>query len=194
MEEEPIPIPMRVQTLAENNPTKVPPEYIQPPQNRPQIKIKTPTTTEDEDDDEDNTSSSSSTVPVIDLCGFDPDHWGDVRRQLGQACKDWGAFQVTNHGVPIGLLDRMRSVGNSFFKDSPMAYKLRYAVPPSSAASEGYGSRMLLTTSNDAVLDWRDYFDHHTLPLSRRNPSRWPDFPPTYRYACLLSPLSLFYS
>lgn len=37
---------------------------------------------------------------------------------------------------------------------------------------------------NDAVeqvLDWRDYFDHHTFPLSRRNPNRWPDFPSNYR-------------
>jgi hypothetical protein len=31
------------------------------------------------------------------------------------------------------------------------------------------------------VLDWRDYFDHHTLPESRRNPSHWPDFVPGYR-------------
>lgn len=34
---------------------------------------------------------------------------------------------------------------------------------------------------DDGVLDWRDYFDHHTLPESRRNPSRWPHFPPSYR-------------
>lgn len=161
--------PTRVQTLAEKNPTQVPPEYIQAPENRPQIKI--PTTEDD----------TSSTVPVIDLFGFDPDHWGDVRRELGQACKEWGAFQVTNHGVPFHLLHRMRSVGLSFFKDSPMSHKLSYACPPGSAASEGYGSRMLVSTSNDTVLDWRDFFDHHTLPLSRRNPSRWPDFPPNYR-------------
>lgn len=32
----------------------------------------------------------------------------------------------------------------------------------------------MLVTDDDTVLDWRDYFDHHTLPLSRRNPSRWP--------------------
>ena len=31
------------------------------------------------------------------------------------------------------------------------------------------------------MLDWRDYFDHHTFPLSRRNPNRWPEFPSGYR-------------
>lgn len=34
---------------------------------------------------------------------------------------------------------------------------------------------------DDTVLDWRDYFDHHTLPPSRRDPSRWPHFPADYR-------------
>lgn len=33
----------------------------------------------------------------------------------------------------------------------------------------------------EQVLDWRDYFDHHTFPLSRRNPNRWPEFPSNYR-------------
>lgn len=158
----------RVQTLSEQHPSLVPPEYIQAPENRPQTK----------------TLTTSSPVPVIDLFGFDPDHWGDVRRELARACREWGAFQVTNHGVPTYLLHHMRSVGLSFFRDTPMADKLRYACPPGFAASEGYGSRMLVSSLDDTVLDWRDYFDHHTLPLSRRNPSRWPDFPPNYR--CLL--------
>lgn len=61
-----------------------------------------------------------------------------------------------------------------------MEDKLRYSCNPNSPASEGYGSRMLVA-SNDTVLDWRDYFDHHTFPLSRRNPNRWPHFPSNYR-------------
>ncbi|CAA6665728.1 unnamed protein product [Spirodela intermedia] len=48
--------------------------------------------------------------------------------------------------------------------------KRAYSCDSRSPASEGYGSRML--SKDDSVLDWRDYFDHHTLPLSRRNPSR----------------------
>lgn len=39
----------------------------------------------------------------------------------------------------------------------------------------------MLVNNDDTVLDWRDYFDHHTLPLSRRNPSRWPECPKDYR-------------
>ncbi|AEE83731.1 2-oxoglutarate (2OG) and Fe(II)-dependent oxygenase superfamily protein [Arabidopsis thaliana] len=75
----------------------------------------------------------------------------------------------------------MRSLGLSFFQDSPMEEKLRYACDSTSAASEGYGSRMLLGAKDDVVLDWRDYFDHHTFPPSRRNPSHWPIHPSDYR-------------
>jgi isopenicillin N synthase-like dioxygenase len=75
----------------------------------------------------------------------------------------------------------MRALGLSFFQDCPIEEKLRYACDSTSAASEGYGSRMLLGSEDDVVLDWRDYFDHHTFPLSRRNPSRWPLHPPDYR-------------
>ncbi|GMP59405.1 hypothetical protein CsSME_00022692 [Camellia sinensis var. sinensis] len=104
----------------------------------------------------------------------------NLHAELDRACKDWGAFHVTNHGVPIQLLNEMRRVGVLFFEECPMAEKLRYCCDSNSFASEGYGSR-LLVSSNDTALDWRDYFGHHTLPLSRRNPDRWPHFPPNYR-------------
>ncbi|KAL6144160.1 hypothetical protein ACLB2K_054855 [Fragaria x ananassa] len=153
--------PTRVQTLAQAGLTQVPPQYIQPPHNRP------------------NHPSSSSAVPSITLFGLDPTRRDTVRTSIAQACRDWGAFHVTDHGIPASLLHDIRRVGLTFFNDSPVHDKLRYACDPTSAASEGYGSRML--EKDDTVLDWRDYFDHHTLPLTRRDPTRWPDFPPEYR-------------
>ncbi|KAL6137138.1 hypothetical protein ACLB2K_062433 [Fragaria x ananassa] len=153
--------PTRVQTLAQAGLTQVPPQYIQPPHNRP------------------NHPSSSSAVPSITLFGFDPTRRDTVRTSMAQACRDWGAFHVTDHGIPASLLHDIKRVGLTFFNVSPVQDKLRYACDPTSAASEGYGSRML--EKDDTVLDWRDYFDHHTLPLTRRDPTRWPDFPPEYR-------------
>ncbi|XP_058095382.1 jasmonate-induced oxygenase 4 isoform X2 [Magnolia sinica] len=154
--------PQRVQALAQACLSHIPSQYIQPPEKRPQFRRK----------------ASDSGVPIIDLHSFDPNLSGDVRQKLRQSCRDWGAFQVTNHGVPQRLLNDIRAVGLSFF-NSPIEEKLKYACDPNSAATEGYGSRML--SKDDSVLDWRDYFDHHTLPESRRNPSRWPEFPPNYR-------------
>lgn len=156
---------MRVQSLVQAGLAEIPSQYIQPHENRPIVKKENGVGVMD--------------IPVIDLFGFDLNHRDLVRKAIGEACREWGAFHVTNHGVPIELMNQIRSVGLSFFNDCPFKDKLKYACDPTSAASEGYGSKMLV--DNCSVLDWRDYFDHHTLPLSRRNPSRWPNFLPNYR-------------
>ncbi|KAJ7964358.1 2-oxoglutarate (2OG) and Fe(II)-dependent oxygenase superfamily protein [Quillaja saponaria] len=179
--------PIRVEALAQSGLSQVPTQYIQPPQNRPICK-NPPTTTTSTSSSSDNHSflDTHADVPVIDLFGFDPNHRDSVRETIERACREWGAFHVTNHGVPVSLLDDVRRVGVTFFNQCPIPDKLQYACDSNSAASEGYGTKMLLSSDQKQnaaaqVLDWRDYFDHHTLPLSRRNPSRWPHFPSDYR-------------
>ncbi|KAJ6728781.1 2-OXOGLUTARATE (2OG) AND FE(II)-DEPENDENT OXYGENASE SUPERFAMILY PROTEIN [Salix koriyanagi] len=138
---------MRVQSLSEGGIAEVPPRYIQPPEDRPPIHDDV---TVIDNRDEDN-------IPMIDVFGFDSEQRDAVRKVIGDACAKWGAFHITNHGVPLELLDQIRG---------------------------GYGSKMLrpeAEAETSTVLDWRDYFDHHTLPLSRRDPSRWPHFPSNYR-------------
>ncbi|EOY13121.1 2-oxoglutarate and Fe(II)-dependent oxygenase superfamily protein isoform 1 [Theobroma cacao] len=156
---------VRVQILSQAGISEVPSQYIQPPENRP-----TPVTNT-------KTSLSCDNVPAIDLSHKEK----SVIAAIQEACQELGAFHVINHGVPTKLMDDLRRSCLSFFNDFPMEDKLKYACQPNSAASQGYGSRMLVSSENDTVLDWRDYFDHHTLPLSRRNPSFWPHFPPEYR-------------
>ncbi|KAK3227275.1 hypothetical protein Dsin_007137 [Dipteronia sinensis] len=154
----------RVQRLAEAGIGQVPPQYIQPLDQRP-IKPKS----------ESPSLSPPNNIPLIDLSKQSE----SIRCEIGRACREWGAFHVINHGVPLELLHQIRSVGRSFFEHCPMPEKLKYSCDSSSAASEGYGSKML--ANDDSVLDWRDYFDHHTFPLARRNPSHWPESPPNYR-------------
>ncbi|KAI3713806.1 hypothetical protein L1987_72392 [Smallanthus sonchifolius] len=157
--------PILVQSIAQKDvKSAVPPPYIQPPENRP-TKLA-------------NENATDHKIPTIDLCK-DKD-LNLLREEVEKACRYWGAFHVINHGVPLPLLDEIRNAGSSFFEDLPMSERLRYACDSNSPASEGYGSRMLVA-SDDAVLDWRDYFDHHTFPISRRNPSRWPNSPSNYR-------------
>ncbi|KAK9052776.1 hypothetical protein SSX86_029406 [Deinandra increscens subsp. villosa] len=157
--------PILVQSIAQQDvKSVVPPQYIQPPENRP-IKPSTENATDHQ-------------IPTLDLATDSDSNL--LRDEIRRACTDWGAFHVVNHGVPISLLDEIRKLGSFFFEDLPMAERLRYACDSNSPASEGYGSRMLVA-ANDSVLDWRDYFDHHTFPLSRRLPSKWPHFPSNYR-------------
>ncbi|KAJ0964927.1 hypothetical protein J5N97_026065 [Dioscorea zingiberensis] len=150
----------RIQPFVDSGLDLIPPQYIQLPEHRAAAFRRD--------------APPPIGVPVIDLDRQSGNPIPDLRR----ACRDWGAFQVINHGVPLRLLEEIKRVGLAFFQ-SPTEVKLRYLCDPGSAASEGYGSKML--SKDDGVLDWRDYFDHHTLPESRRNPSRWPDYPENYR-------------
>jgi isopenicillin N synthase-like dioxygenase len=157
--------PIRVQSLIQLGLSHVPPQYIQPPQNRP---IQT---------------DPNSNIPIIDLFHFNI-HRKATRESIGHACREWGAFHVTNHGIPATLLHSVRNSGLAFFNDCPMSEKLKYPCTLGAATSEGYGSRMLASSDEEPVsqiLDWRDYFDHHTFPLSRRNPNNWPNFTSDYR-------------
>lgn len=151
----------RVQLLAQEDKLEVPHEYVQKAENRPDVPL--------------YCSNENKSVPSVDLSG------NNSMEELSQVCREWGVFHVINHGIPdLQLLNDMRRIGRSFFEELPMTEKLKYGCKANTPASEGYGSRMLVA-SDDAVLDWRDYFDHHTYPLSRRDPSRWPHFPPNYR-------------
>jgi len=146
----------RVQSVAEQGLLEIPASYIRPAEERPNLQQ----------------SSSLKEIPVIDMTS------PDVSAQIGQACREWGFFQVVNHRVPLELLERIRELGAHFYS-KPMEEKLRYACRDTGTAPEGYGSRMLV--KDEQVLDWRDYIDHHSLPLSRRNVNRWPADPPHYR-------------
>ena len=147
----------RVQRLVQTGVKRLPKEYVQPVESRPAGG---------------RITCGDLDLPVVDLSFFDPATHEGVKSDITRACKEWGVFQVINHGVSGDLLERVIAAGKNFFR-LPEDEKQRYSCDPNSPASEGYGSRML--SADDVVLDWRDYFDHHSLPLSRRNPSRWPD-------------------
>ncbi|KAK2982670.1 hypothetical protein RJ640_027658 [Escallonia rubra] len=52
------------------------------------------------------------------------------------ACGEWGAFHVTNHGVPPKLLNEIRRMGRTFFEPCPMDEKLQYSCDTNEAATE----------------------------------------------------------
>ncbi|GAB2299061.1 hypothetical protein Dimus_033134 [Dionaea muscipula] len=124
-------------------------------------------------------TDSKLEVPVINhklltspnVLGFD-----DEVTRLDQACREWGFFQLVNHGVGISLLEKLRKEILGFFH-MPLEEKNKYAQVP--GGIEGYGQAFV--RSEEQKLDWGDMFYVDTLPKLGRNPRIFNQLPAPFR-------------
>ncbi|KAK6932998.1 Isopenicillin N synthase-like, Fe(2+) 2OG dioxygenase domain [Dillenia turbinata] len=154
---------IRVQSLSESGLSTIPVRYIKPSMDRPIISS-----------DPDHIS-----IPIIDLQGLDAEDdnlRSSTLNQISWACREWGFFQVLNHGVDPDLMDRAREVWCEFFH-LPMELKQIYSNTPKTY--EGYGSR--LGVEKGAILDWSDYYYLHYLPSNLKDCNKWPAQPSSCR-------------
>ncbi|KAL0555671.1 hypothetical protein IC582_009625 [Cucumis melo] len=146
-----------VQSLAESGISKIPGRYVKPPSQRPDgamvVKMKN--------------------IPVVDMEKVES---GAAVKEMAEACREWGFFQIINHGISGEMMECVKESWKEFF-NQPLDLKKQYANTP--ATYEGYGSR--LGIEKEAILDWSDYFFLNFLPLSLRNPTKWPAFPPSFK-------------
>ena len=166
---------VRVQSLSDSGIPLIPERYVKPILQRPSVN---PTT------------SNDVNIPVIDLARlYGDDHAlrATILDQISIACREWGFFQVINHGVSPQLMDRAREVWRQFFH-SPMEVKQAYANTPKTY--EGYGSR--LGVEKGAILDWSDYYFLHYLPLPLKDYNKWPAITADCRCVCVCIFQSLF--
>ncbi|CAM2158701.1 Isopenicillin N synthase family oxygenase (plasmid) [Pararobbsia alpina] len=80
-------------------------------------------------------------VPVIDLAPYfegTPEGRESVARQVDDACRSIGFLVITNHGVPVELIDRVSAVSRTFFA-LPLADK-RKVDRPRFDAVRGYSA------------------------------------------------------
>ncbi|XP_019161290.1 PREDICTED: protein SRG1-like [Ipomoea nil] len=157
---------VRVQSLSESGIRTIPDRYIRHLSDRPLFIGNSP-------------AVNKVNIPTIDLSNlFAGD--GELRREtcelIAGACREWGFFQVINHGVDTELMADVQEAWREFFH-LPLEEKQRYANSPTTY--EGYGSR--LGVVKEAKLDWSDYFFLHFLPEPLRDPSKWPRLPVSCR-------------
>lgn len=151
---------VRVQSLSESGINVIPERYVKRPSDRPMLNS-APT-------------QAAVNIPVIDLKDLSTDEATLAR--IGSACREWGFFQVVNHGVSHDLIKRTREAWREFFH-LPLDVKQAYSNSPTTY--EGYGSR--LGVVKGATLDWSDYYFLHLLPLPGRDQAKWPAEPPSCR-------------
>nr|ALG75883.1 flavonol synthase [Carthamus tinctorius]ATZ81758.1 FLS1 [Carthamus tinctorius] len=115
-------------------------------------------------------------VPVIDLSLPDAEK---LVASISEASKEWGIFQVVNHGIPSELISRLQKVGREFF-ELPLEEKETIAKPANMKDGiEGYGTK--LQKEVEGKKGWVDHLFHRVWPPSVINYNFWPKNPPTYR-------------
>ncbi|PON83979.1 Isopenicillin N synthase [Trema orientale] len=127
---------------------------------------------------------AEGTVPTIDL--RDPDE-EKVTRSITEASREWGFFQVVNHGIPTQVIKRLQAVGTDFFQ-LPQDEKQVYAKAKAKAkplidanSIEGYATNLQLMLGMKSSSSWGDHLFHRIWPPSRINYHFWPKNPPSYR-------------
>ncbi|XP_030441750.2 flavonol synthase 1-like [Syzygium oleosum] len=148
----------RVQALATVGLDALPAQFVRPSHERP----------------ENSRAIEGVTVPVISLS--QPHH--ALVCEIHKACREWGSFLVTDHGIPPELVRRLQEVGREFFR-LPQEEKEKYANDPSRGNFEGYGTKM--TKNHDEKVEWVDYFFHLMHPPCKVRHEIWPQHPPSYR-------------
>ncbi|XP_058196066.1 protein SRG1-like [Rhododendron vialii] len=148
-----------VQELARESLTTVPGRYIRHDQDPPITSYAT----------------SIPDVPTIDMEKLlSGDHM--ELKKLDSASKEWGFFQLINHGVSSALLEKVKLEINEFF-NLPMEAKKKFWQD--SEDFEGFGQANVL--SEEQKLDWGDMFFLTTLPTHSRKPRLFPKLPLPFR-------------
>ncbi|OAY29432.1 protein DMR6-LIKE OXYGENASE 2 [Manihot esculenta] len=135
-------------------------------------------------------STEIEEIPVIDLSASSPSDSQELVSKIGEACKNYGFFQVINHGVPLELRQKTEKVAKEFF-DQSMEEKRK--VKRNEVDPMGYYD----SEHTKNVRDWKEVFDYLVLdptliPASadpddkelRTLTNQWPEYPFEFREQC----------
>ncbi|XP_030496368.2 protein DOWNY MILDEW RESISTANCE 6 isoform X1 [Cannabis sativa] len=155
----------------------VPDSYILPPHSRPgKTKLST---------------NSFHTIPIIDL-KQQQQQQQQLIHHIIQASKEFGFFQLINHGIEEKLIQDVLDVTKEFFELPIEDKQVLYSDDPTQICrlytSIGYG--------DEIVHYWRDVLRHLGHPI-QKHIQFWPQKPPQYRevmgrYAAEVRKLSLY--
>ncbi|CAL4931519.1 unnamed protein product [Urochloa decumbens] len=119
-------------------------------------------------------------LPVVDMAKLlDPKLSASETAKLGSACREWGFFQLINHGVDEEAMQQIKDSVVEFFR-SPLGAKNAVAVRGDGI--QGFGHQFSPASSDK--LDWAECLLLFTQPVQDRNMDFWPATdPPTFRHA-----------
>lgn len=140
-------LPPGIKEIVDGGLGSVPPSYIRPPHERPQLSQLT--------------ESGTTQIPIIDISGLhSEEERPQILQQVGKACAEWGFFQVVNHGVPHGVMDEMKAACSRFFQQPPEERNKH--------RSQNFEAPLAYSTSfnpcKEKANDWKDVFYVRDFP------------------------------
>ncbi|KAK7395259.1 hypothetical protein VNO78_15810 [Psophocarpus tetragonolobus] len=149
-----------VQEMVRNNPLLVPKRYVR---------------SQEELEKVNHMPHLSYQVPVLDLALLSCGNKEELLK-LDVACKEWGFFQIVNHGVQKELLQKMKEATVKF-SELPIEEKNKYAMDSNDI--QGYGQAYVV--SEEQTLDWSDILMLLTHPTRYRKLQFWPKTPDGFK-------------
>lgn len=167
-----------IQELSENGHLQeIPDDFIVPEEERCNLKKDGPNSV---------TMESALELPLIDMDEAAETHLlaagGDchngIVQQIRSACKEWGFFQVKNHGVPLSVMKEMQQVVHEFL-ELPLEEKNKVMSSSLHRQNEGYSTRKAMVEGGLSL--WSDRLHYLIRPVSTRNYDWWPKNPSRFR-------------
>ncbi|VAH09214.1 protein SRG1-like isoform X2 [Triticum dicoccoides] len=117
----------------------------------------------------------SHELPLVDMARLlDSESSEAETAKLGSACRHWGFFQLTNHGVDESVVQGMKDSAMQFFR-LPLEKKNALAVHAGSLG--GFGHHF---TGSSRKLDWAESLILATQQNGQTSMDLWPADPPTF--------------
>lgn len=116
------------------------------------------------------TASLAESVPILDIGTLQQNASGSIVDEIAQACRDWGFFQVVNHGVPTRLIDDTWRQTRRFFA---LPQPQKDAIMRTRENPWGYYNNELTKNRRDK----KEVFDYTTDGVDPiyRSRNRWPE-------------------
>ena len=106
---------------------------------------------------------STNHIPVINISNL---HLGETLRALDSACREWGAFQIVNHGIDKKIAEDVFTAMHQFFAQPT---ERKRSISRSYENPWGFYDQELTKNTRD----WKEIFDYGPANGSSQKP-QWP--------------------